>query len=233
MGPLILIAMGVPVVVSDMDGTLTMAETWRGILGWIRAQHPSPAARRFIVVRLPVVAMARMGLYDKESFRARWMRDLVRLLRGVSADRLTAMGEWVVERHLWPARRQVALESVKGALHDAQALHPGTVLMLATGAPQQVGDAFARRIGASAALGTPLELRDGVATGELAARMQSGEDKAAAIRARAAGGELLAAFGDSAADIPLLGLASRAVAIAPDRALRRAAIARGWEILEA
>lgn len=225
--------MSAPVVVSDMDGTLTTAETWRGILEWIRAHHPSRAARRFVVVRLPIVAMARTGLYDNESFRGRWLRDLARLLRGVSADRLTAMGEWVVERHLWPTRRRVALDWVADALRDARALHPETVLMIATGAYQQVGDAFARRIGAGAALGTPLELREGIATGELAAPMQSGEQKAAAIRAWAGGGDLLAAFGDSAADIPLLGLASRAVAIAPDPVLRRAAIAHRWEILEA
>ena len=43
---------------------------------------------------------------------------------------------------------------------------------------------------------------------------------------------MLAAFGDTVADIPLLRMAMRAVAVAPDAALRREARARGWEILE-
>jgi phosphoserine phosphatase len=179
-----------------------------------------------------MVALAGVGVYDKESFRARWLSDMATLLRGVSADGLATMGEWVVEQHLWPARRQIALDLLADAVRDARTRHPETKALLATGAYQQVGDAFARRIGADGALGTPLELREGVATGKLAAPMQSGQQKAAAILARAAGGELLAAFGDAASDIPLLALATRAVAIAPDADLRRAAIARGWEIVD-
>ena len=50
--------------------------------------------------------------------------------------------------------------------------------------------------------------------------------------AAADGGDILAAFGDTVADIPLLRAATRAVAVAPDAALRREAHSRGWEILE-
>lgn len=221
-----------PVVVSDMDGTLTTAETWRGVLAWITAHRPSPAARRFVTLRLPLVALAKAGLYDKEAFRGRWLRDQARLLRGAAPEELAAMGEWVVERVLWPARRQAAVDAVAEAVASARAVHPTVRVLLATGGYQPVGDAFARRIGAEAALGTPLEVRGGRATGALAAPTQSGEQKAAAIRAAASGGELLAAFGDTGADIPMLAMARRAVAVAPDAALRRAAAARGWEILE-
>ncbi|HAR03277.1 MAG TPA: HAD-IB family hydrolase, partial [Chloroflexi bacterium] len=45
------------------------------------------------------------------------------------------------------------------------------------------------------------------------------------------GGEILAAFGDTAADIPLLTAARRAVAVAPDKQLREEAQRRGWEIV--
>jgi phosphoserine phosphatase len=220
------------IIVSDMDGTLSTAETWRGVQAWVTANHTSAAARRFVTIRLPLVALARSGLYGKETFRARWQRDQARLLRGVSATELTEMGTWVVEMHLWPARRQPAVDAVLTATRDARAAEPSTRLVLATGAYQPIGDAFAARIGADLALGTPLEVRDGVATGELSAPVQSGSQKAEAVRALADGGEVVAAFGDTAADIPLLALARRAVAVAPDRALRRVAVARGWEILE-
>jgi phosphoserine phosphatase len=141
------------------------------------------------------------------------------------------MGEWVVEHHLWPARRTEGVNAVAAALSAARVTHPLTELLLATGGYQQVGDAFARRIGAVAALGTPLQLIEGRATGRLAAATQSGEQKAAAVRARAAGGHILVAFGDTAADTPLLSMAQRAVAIAPDTQLRREALRRGWEIV--
>jgi len=219
------------VIVSDMDGTLTTAETWRGVLVWALQYRPSAAARRFVSVRLPLVLLAKLGVISKERFRARWLSDQATLLRGASADDLAAMGEWVVEHHLWPARRTEGINAVAAALSVARAADPSTQLLLATGGYQQVGDAFARRIGAVAALGTPLELIEGRATGRLAAATQSGEQKAAAVRARAAGAPLLAAFGDTAADIPLLSLAQHAVAVAPDKQLRREALRRGWEIV--
>ena len=219
------------VIVSDMDGTLTTAETWRGVLAWTLQYRPSAAARRFVGIRLPLVLLAKLGVISKERFRARWLSDQATLLRGASADELAAMGEWVVEHHLWPARRAEGVNAVAAALNAARAADPSTQLLLATGGYQQVGDAFARRIGAMAALGTPLELLEGHATGRLAAATQSGEQKAAAVRARAAGGQILVALGDTAADIPLLSMAQRAIAVAPDSHLRREALRRGWEIV--
>ena len=219
------------VIVSDMDGTLTTAETWRGVLAWTLQHRPSAAARRFVSVRLPLVLLAKIGVISKENFRARWLSDQAALLRGASADELAAMGEWVVEHHLWPARRAVGISAVAAALNAARAVDPSTQLLLATGGYQQVGDAFAKRIGAAAALGTPLQLIEGRANGRLAAATQSGEQKAAAVRARAAGGHILVALGDTAADIPLLSMAQRAIAVAPDSHLRREALRRGWEIV--
>ena len=218
-----------PIVVSDMDGTLTTAETWRGVHQWIRANYPSAAASRFITVRLPLVFLARSGLMNKERFRARWLEDQTKLLRGLPAEQLAVMGEWVVEHLLWPARRVEAITAVQATLATAQAIDPTTELVLATGGYQPIAAAFARRLRATIALGTPFEVVDGIATGKLAAPTQSGEEKAAAVRAAAAGGAILAAFGDTAADIPLLRLAERPVVVAPDRALQRVALAEGWE----
>ena len=220
-----------PIVVSDMDGTLTTAETWRGVHQWIRANYPSAAASRFITVRLPLVFLARSGLMNKERFRARWLEDQTKLLRGLPAEQLAVMGEWVVEHLLWPARRVEAITAVQATLATAQAIDPTTELVLATGGYQPIAAAFAKKLGATIALGTPFEVANGIATGKLAAPTQSGEEKAAAVRAAAAGGAILAAFGDTAADIPLLRLAQRPVVVAPDRALQRVALAEGWESL--
>jgi len=228
----ILDPMGAPIVVSDMDGTLATAETWRGVLAWIREHHPSPEARRFVKVRLPAIVAAKAGLIGKEAFRARWMRDEARLLRGLTAAQVDEMAAWVVAEHLWPTRREAVIATVLAAVEQAQATDPGSLLVLASGAYQPIADRFARRIGAEVALGTPLAIPNGVATGELEAPIQSGEQKAAAVRALAAGAPVVAAFGDTEADIPLLAMAVRAVAVAPDKRLRREAATRGWEIIE-
>jgi phosphoserine phosphatase len=220
-----------PIIVSDMDGTLTTAETWRGVHQWIRANYPSAAASRFIAVRLPLVFLARSGIINKERFRARWLEDQTKLLRGITQEQLAVMGEWVVEHLLWPARRVEAVTAVQAAHATARATDPATELVLATGGYQPIAAAFAKRLGATIALGTPFEVIDGVATGKLAAPTQSGEEKARAAQACAAGGRILAAFGDTAADIPLLKLAERAVAVAPDSALALEAARAGWERL--
>ena len=214
-----------------MDGTLTTAETWRGVHQWIRANYPSAAASRFITVRLPLVFLARSGLMNKERFRARWLKDQTKLLRGLPADQLAVMGEWVVEHLLWPARRVEAVTAVQAALAAARAVDPSAELVLATGGYQPIAAAFAKKLGATIALGTPFEVISGIATGNLAAPTQSGEEKARAALACADGGRIVAAFGDTAADIPLLKLADRAVAVAPDSQLSREAARVGWERL--
>ena len=174
-----------------------------------------------------------MGLINQEAFRARWQEDQAAHLAGLTPPELDAMGEWVVEHSLWPARRQGAVDAVMRAADDARASHPGARLILASGAYQPIAEALGRRIGAENTLATPFELRDGVATGRMLRPTQTGESKAAAVREAAAGGEVLVAFGDTLADVPLLRLATRAVAVAPDARLRREAAARGWEIIEA
>ena len=124
-----------------------------------------------------------------------------------------------------------AVTAVQAALATARATDPNTELVLATGGYQPIAAAFAKKLGATIALGTPFEVANGIATGKLAAPTQSGEEKARAALACADGGRIVAAFGDTAADIPLLKLADRAVAVAPDRQLQGVAVAEGWEQL--
>jgi HAD superfamily phosphoserine phosphatase-like hydrolase len=222
-----------PIVVTDMDGTLAEAETWRGILAWLAANHPSREASRFVTVRLPRIAYAKVFRRSKEAFRARWMEEQARLLAGRSTAEIDAMGTWVADDYLWPTRRHAALDAVLATADAVSAANPQARLVLATGAYQPIADAFARRVGADVALGTPLAMRDGVATGAVLATTQTGAQKAAAVTALAEGGEVVAAFGDTAADIPLLLLATRPVAVHPDADLRLEAVARGWTILDA
>ena len=128
--------MSEPIVVSDMDGTLTTAETWKAVLAWVRDRHPSPAARRFVWVHLPLVARLRLGLMDKEAFRARWLGEEASLLRDLPEARLVEMGEWVVEAWLWPARRTAAIKAVSTALEGLRADGSHPELYVATAAYQ-------------------------------------------------------------------------------------------------
>jgi HAD superfamily phosphoserine phosphatase-like hydrolase len=224
-------AAGTPaeVVAADLEGTLTTGETWRGLVRYLteaRGEQGARAYRRFAWRRLPEHLLARGGLLDRQAFRDRWLRDFTGLLRGLAPDEVRGMAEWVVEHELWPKRRPgllAELERYRAA---------GYRLVLASGTYQPVLDAFARRIGA-VGLGTPLEVREGLTTGRLLGAVNTGEAKASRLRAFVAGlgTAVAAAFGDTAADVPMLALGARAVAVQPDAELARQARARGWQVL--
>lgn len=91
-------------------------------------------------------------------------------------------------------------------------------------------EAFARRIGAEA-VGTPLEFSGGRATGRLAGAVNTGNTKAKRLSERLGAGELLAAYGDTLADLPMLALAETPVAVRPDTRLKEEALGRGWRVL--
>lgn len=110
----------------------------------------------------------------------------------------------------------------------------GQRVWLITAAPVELGRVIAQRLGLTGALGTVAEIRDGVYTGRLVGDLLHGPAKAEAVeRLAAVEGLDLArctAYSDSANDIPMLSVAGRAVAVNPDRALRRTARDQGWDI---
>lgn len=224
--------LAVPVVATDLEGTCTAGETWRGVGRWLSTHGRRGRYRRFFLPRVAAIPLVKLGLIERQAFRNRWIRDLVRLLDGLSAAEVTALAEEVVETELWPKRRIAVLAEL------ARAAEGGARVVVATGTYEPVLAAFLARLpggpaGPVAGLGTPLEMRDGRITGRAAGPIGTGALKAARVRDFAAGARVVAAYGDSLADVPLLELADEAVAVAPDEELRPVALARGWRILDA
>ncbi|MFN8540762.1 MAG: haloacid dehalogenase-like hydrolase [Thermomicrobiales bacterium] len=147
--------------------------------------------RLFFAVNTPGILLARRGLFDEQGMRIRWMRDLSPFFRGFDAAELGRMAEWVVERELWPKRRAGVIAEL--AAHRAA----GRRVLLVSGTYQPVLEVFARRIGAEA-IGTPLEVREGRATGRLAGPVNNDAVKVASLRPVAGDGRLVAAYGDTA-----------------------------------
>jgi phosphoserine phosphatase len=220
-----------PFVVADLEGTCTRGETWRGIGRWLAEHGRRGRYRRFLAPRLAALPLVRLGLISRKGFRDRWIRDLARLLDGLTAEELEAVATRVVEEELWPKRRVAVIGELESAGAD------GARVAIASGTYEPILAAFAARLaggpsGPVIALGTPLEMVDGRTTGRLAGRVGTGSLKADRVSALAAGAPVQAAYGDSLADVPLLDLAADAIAVAPDRDLRPLATARGWRILD-
>lgn len=112
-----------------------------------------------------------------------------------------------------------------------QALHHDVVIVSASG--RDLVEPIARELGIHKIAATELEVHDGRYTGDVLFYCK-GENKATAIRrlAETYGYDLArsTAYSDSVTDLPMLELVGTAVAVNPDRALRRIAAERGWEV---
>ena len=111
----------------------------------------------------------------------------------------------------------------------------GHEVWLVSATPWEIGDLIARRLGLTGALGTRIEVEDGVYTGELIGHVLHNERKAAAVRelAESSGADLADswAYSDSRNDIPLLELVGHPVVVNPDVILAHHAQQRGWPVL--
>jgi HAD superfamily phosphoserine phosphatase-like hydrolase len=216
---------GAPVIASDLEGTLTSGETWRAVGRYWVEHGEGQRYRRFVRRRLPEVALARVGLLPRQPFRDRWIRDLAQLFRGCSQADVDGIATWVMDGVLWPRRHEGVLAEL--AAHRAA----GARVVLVSGTYQPMLERFAARIGAEA-YGSRLEMRDGAATGALQG-VNTGGRKVATLRDVLQGAPLVAAYGDSWADAPMLESSDAPVAVGPDRRLAELARERGWRVIEA
>lgn len=212
-------------VAADLEGTLTAGETWRGLDRYLRAHDRAADYRFFFAQHFPKALAARLNLIDKHEFRKRWMTELLQFFAGMSEAGFDEVAAWVVENELWPKRRHEVVAALK--VHQAA----GETLILSSATYQPVLEGFARRLGARA-VGTPLALSEGKLTGGLGGTINAGEAKAKRLHDALGEERLYAAYGDTEADIPMLLLSDRPVAVYPDKTLKATAKALKWTILD-
>lgn len=131
-----------------------------------------------------------------------------------------------VKSKMWPETVRIAQEHIAA----------GREVWIITAAPVQMGQYIAKELGLTGALGTVLEVKNGVLTGEFEGRPLHGEEKAVAIKklAKERGISLRRsyAYSDSHNDLYMLTRVGHAVAVNPDKILSRYAKAAHWEILD-
>jgi HAD superfamily hydrolase (TIGR01490 family) len=152
----------------------------------------------------------------------------MQLLAGQPAERLHAVAEKVVgamQPRIWPETR---------ALLQAH-LDAGHEVHLISATPDFLAQALAQSLGATAGIGSGLEIVDGVFTGRFTSGTMHGPEKARAaealIRDRGFDAADCYAYSDSSNDLPLLTAVGTPVAVNPDSALERHARSEGWRVL--
>lgn len=213
-------------IATDLEGTLTTGETWKGMAAWMQAHGRVAQYQMFFYRHLPGAIAARLGFGDRRVFQDRFMEGAAGLLAGLGQTELEAVGTWVVTNELWPKRRQDVIEEMTSALGQGQRV----VLCSATFQP--ILEAFARKLGEGVvALGTPLEMVNGVFSGRVVGPVRSGQFKADQLQQFLGVQTLHAAYGDTLPDQPMLELAQNPVAVYPDAKLRQLAVARNWRVI--
>jgi HAD superfamily hydrolase (TIGR01490 family) len=153
----------------------------------------------------------------------------MRLLAGQRAERLHALAEQVVstmQPRIWPETRALLLAH----------LDAGHEVYLISATPDFLAQELAQTLGATAGIGSGLEIRDGIFTGHFTSGTMHGAEKARAAQAIMAERGLnpadCYAYSDSSNDLPLLSAVGTAVAVNPDHGLARHARESGWRILQ-
>ena len=112
-------------------------------------------------------------------------------------------------------------------------LDTGDFCIVLSASPHELVEAVSVALGAHRAVGTRLEVVDGRLTGHLDGPFAYGAGKLEALEREVGRIDLAdaTAYADSESDLPLLERCGVAVAVNPDKALRRTATAHGWPIV--
>jgi len=219
--------LGEQIVAADLEGTITAAETWRGMRDYLQANGRSAPFRRFFLRQLPRLVGYRLGLLrDVPAFKEGWVMGILNLYADMDRSQLEAMADYVAEAVLWPSRREAVVAELEAHRQN------GRSVIIVSGMFEPILARIAARMGVQA-IGTPLLFVGNRFTGRPAAPFNVGERKVAQLQRLLANGRILhAAYGDTRRDIPMLRLSQEPVAVHPDAALRREAEANGWRLLD-
>jgi HAD superfamily hydrolase (TIGR01490 family) len=152
------------------------------------------------------------------------------LVAGHRAKDLKDLVDEVYEKHirlkLWPETVRLAKDHIT----------EGREVWLVTAAPQELGDVIAKRLGLTGAIGTKVERKNGILTGQLVGKPIHGPTKRVAIKELAKTRNLSLkksyAYSDSHNDLPMLTAVGHPVAVNPDKILTRYAKAADWPIYD-
>jgi HAD superfamily hydrolase (TIGR01490 family) len=152
------------------------------------------------------------------------------LIAGHKAEELAALTETVYNDYicpkLWPETVRLAKEHIAA----------GREVWLVTATPQEIAEVMAKRLGLTGGLGTIVERKEGILTGQLVGDALHGKAKRKAVKQLAKERRISLkksfAYSDSHNDLPMLSAVGNPVCVNPDAILRIHAKAADWQILD-
>jgi HAD superfamily hydrolase (TIGR01490 family) len=188
------------------------------------------------------------GLINRQTVLKSAYAQFLFLMSGADHDQMDRMRSYITTMCTgWNVEQVKAI--VGEALHDvvdplvfAEAANLiadhklcGRDVVIVSASGEEIVAPIAKALGATHAMATRMVVDDGRYTGEVAFYCY-GEGKVEAIRELAAREnyalEHCYAYSDSVTDLPMLEAVGHPTVVNPDRALRKDATARGWQVLE-
>lgn len=187
---------------------------------YLRLSEIAPVAMKQLKFRLT-------GAENAEDM-AEGRKQALEFIKGREVAELVELCEEIVDTHMadkiWPGTKELA----------DRHLEAGQQVWLVSATPVQLAQILARKFGFTGALGTVAEVKDGKFTGRLVGDILHGSGKRHAVAALAAVEQMdlsrCTAYSDSINDLPMLSMVGTAVAINPDRKLKKEARRRDWAV---
>lgn len=221
---------GVRLALFDVDNTLVESSTYRTLLtlAWRRGWRRGRLLAIFLG-RLPRLVLRRFGLSRRPQNQAAWAQGVARLLAGATRQEVQGLMRAVLEE-LQDHMRQQVVEELRTRHKE------GYRVVLASNAVAPLVAELASWLGASAYVGTPLEVAGDRYTGRLAGppcnqerKLQYLQDATRDWGAIDWAGSY--AYSDGFPDLPMLMQVGHPVAVSPDPQLLAVARLRGWRVL--
>jgi HAD superfamily hydrolase (TIGR01490 family) len=215
----------------DLDGTLCTEHVWRALSKYFNKHHRRQLLlNAFLVTHLSLWPLHRLGLLSRERFYRLWIKNMPWLLVGLRPEEGQEIFRWVTDQALIPSLRPDVAEVLRQ--HQAK----GYLVVLVSGAFEELLAVIGERLGVQHVVGTRLELRNGRYSGR-AIQPCFGQDKVTLLieLLNRSGVEVdlsqSFSYGDSFFDVPVLELVDNPVAVYPDTQLWDYASQRGWQII--
>lgn len=213
-------------IASDLNGTLTVGSPVLAVARWVKKNQPESYPTGFILGIFFSYLQVKLGFRKIDTWGEFNMRRVLKLVAGPTQEILDQIMESVVEDELWPKKREEAVKLLKEYYQD------GARIIIISAAYEPAVQKFANRIGLenTSGVGTPIAITDDAL--ELDQKLTSRDVKLERLRAVIGDQQIDVALGDTFADIPLLENAVEAIAVSPDKSLRKTALERGWTIID-
>lgn len=150
------------------------------------------------------------------------------IIKGVPIVEIEAMIDNVIDRVINNKIYKKSLNLIEEHKTSSDTIY------LATAGPKYIATKLSNCLGLSGAIGTEIEIKDGICTGNLIGTVKHGLEKAKAIRELIVNNsyenKTLYCYSDSIKDLPMLKASNVPNAVNPDKKLRKIAESNNWSI---